>query len=186
MQAVALGTQVVRQLVADRREVIGFARTAAHGEVVQQLGASRSITGDVLTPASIRAALESTRPGAVVHALTAISKRGPWHASDLKRTNELQIRGTHHLLDAALSAGARRIVVESTVFIYGYGDLGPGWLSEDTSPAKSVPKDWLRPSIDALVDMETQVIESTRQGRIEGIVLRFGDSMAPGREPKWQ
>src|SRR5215831_12310669 len=64
----ALGTQVVRQLVADRHEVIGFTRTAAHGEVVQQLGAFRSITGDILTPSSIRGALESTRPEAIVHA----------------------------------------------------------------------------------------------------------------------
>ena len=32
----ALGTQVVRHLVADRHEVIGFTRSAAHAEVVQQ------------------------------------------------------------------------------------------------------------------------------------------------------
>ena len=64
----ALGTQLVRHLVADRHEVIGFTRSASHAQVVQQLGVSRSITGDALNPSSIRAALESTRPEAVVHA----------------------------------------------------------------------------------------------------------------------
>jgi 2-alkyl-3-oxoalkanoate reductase len=175
----ALGTQVVRHLVADRHEVIGFTRSAAHAEVVQQLGVSRSITGDALNPPSIRTALESTRPEAVVHALTAIPKRGPWRASDLKQTNELRVRGTKHLLDATIAVGVRRLIVESMVFVYGYGDLGPDWQNEETGAAKNVPKGWLRSSIDALVDMETQVIDASRKGSIEGIVLRFGGFYGP-------
>jgi len=87
--------------------------------------------------------------------------------------------GTRNLLDAAIAVGARRIVVESMVFIYGYGDLGTGWLNEEASAAKSVPKDWLHPSIDALVSMETQVLDATRKGSIEGIVLRFGGFYGP-------
>ena len=175
----ALGTQVVRHLVADRHEVIGFTRSAAHAEVVQQLGVSRSITGDALNPSSIRAALESTRPEAVVHALTAIPKRGPWRASDLEQTNELRVRGTRHLLDATIAVGAQRLIVESMVFIYGYGDLGRDWRNEETGTVKNVPKGWLRSSIDALVDMETQVMDASRKGSIEGIVLRFGGFYGP-------
>jgi nucleoside-diphosphate-sugar epimerase len=66
------------------------------------------------------------------------------------------------------------------IFIYGYGDMGPDWLNEETSAAKSVPKDWLRPSIEALLAMETQVMEASRRGSIEGIVLRFGGFYGPG------
>ena len=175
----ALGTRVVRHLVADRHEVIGFTRSAAHAEIVQQLGVSRSITGDALNPPSIRAALESTRPEAVLHALTAIPRRGPWRASDLEQTNELRVRGTKHLLDATIAAGVRRLIVESMVFVYGYGDLGPDWLNEEREAATNVPKGWLRPSIDALVDMETQVMDASRKGSIEGIVLRFGGFYGP-------
>lgn len=176
----ALGTQVVRHLVADRHEVIGFTRSAAHAEVVQQLGVSRSITGDALNPSSIRAALESTRPEAVVHALTAIPKRGPWRASDLEQTNELRVKGTKHLLDATIAVGARRLIVESMVFVYGYGDLGPDWLNEETGAVNNVRKGCLRSSIDALVDMETQVMDANRKGSIEGIVLRLGGFYGPG------
>lgn len=175
----ALGTQVVRRLTAHGHDVVGFTRTLAHTGIITKAGAARVIVGDALDATSIRAALETTRPEAVVHALTAIPKRGPWRASDLKRTNALRIKGTRLLLDAAIAVGARRIVVESMVFIYGYGDLGPGWLSEDTSPAKSVPKDWLRPSIDALVNEETQVREATQNFKIEGVVLRFGGFYGP-------
>ena len=118
--------------------------------------------------------MQSTKPDAVVHALTAIPRRGPWRVSDLNRTNELRIAGTQHLLDAAIAFGVRRIVVESMVFIYGYGDLGPDRLTEQNSVAQSVPKPWLRPSIDALIDMERQVLDANRQGNIEGFLLRFG------------
>ena len=106
----ALGTHVIRHLVADRHEVIGFNRSTAHAEVVQQLGASRSISRDALDPSSIRAALGSTRPEAVIHALTAIPKQGPWRVSDLEQTNELRIRGTKYLLDATIAVGALRLV----------------------------------------------------------------------------
>src|SRR5215472_1013963 len=130
----------------------------------------RSIAGDALNPSSIRADLESRHPEAVVHALTAIPKRGPWRASDLEQTNQLRIRGTKHLLDAAIAVGARRLVVASMIFIYGYGDMGPDWLNEETAAAKSA-QGWLRPSIDALVDMERQAMDASRNGSIEGIVL---------------
>lgn len=175
----ALGTHVVRHLVVDGHEVIGFTRSPAHAEVVTELGAARSIVGDALNASGVHAALETTRPDAVIHALTAIPKRGPWRASDLKRTNELRVTGTRYLLDAAIAVGVRRIVVGSMVFIYGYGNFGPGCLSEETTAARSVPKSWLRPSVDALVDMETQVLDATRKGSIEGIVLRFGGFYGP-------
>ena len=42
-----------------------------------------------------------------------------------------------------------------------------------------MPKGWLRSSIDALVDMETQVMDASRKGSIEGIVLRFGGFYGP-------
>ena len=175
----ALGTHVIRLLVAEGHEVTGFTRTSAHARSIGELGASRAITGDALNPSSVRAAVESTKPDAIVHALTAIPKRGPWRVSDLKGTNELRTTGTRHLLDAAIAVGVRRIVVESMVFIYGYGDLGPGWLTEQDRIAQSVPKHWLRPSIDALADMEKQVLDASRQGRIEGVLLRFGGFYGP-------
>ncbi len=175
----ALGSHVVRRLSRDGHEVVGFTRTPAHAEIVTQSGGAQAIIGDALDPFSVRSALEKTKPEAVIHALTAIPKRGPWRASDLKPTNELRRRGTRNVLDAAIAVATRRIVVESMVFIYGYGDLGAGWLNEETCPARSVQQTWLRPSIDALVDEESQVLGATRDGKIQGVVLRFGGFYGP-------
>jgi hypothetical protein len=38
----------------------------------------------------------------------------------LRPTNQLRIKGTRNLIDAAIAAHARRVLVESMVFIYGY------------------------------------------------------------------
>src|SRR5262249_9768621 len=123
---------------------------------------------------------KSFAPDAVIHALTAIPKPGPLRASDLKATNKLRVVGTRYLLEAAIAAGARRFVVESIAFIYGYGDLGSEPLTEDAAPARTAPQPELLPSLRALADEEAQVVEANRAGRIEGIALRFGGFYGPG------
>ena len=138
----ALGVPVVRLLVADGHEVVALTRSPSRASIVAKLGA-RPVIGNALDPESINAAVLSSAPDAVIHALTAIPKRGPLRASDLKATNKLRVVGTRHLLDAAIRAGARRIVVESMAFIYGYGDLGSKPLTEDTPPPTTAPQSWL-------------------------------------------
>jgi nucleoside-diphosphate-sugar epimerase len=169
----ALGVPVVRTLAAAGHEVIGLARTRARAQAVERLGA-RVFAVDALDGAALRTVMMSTRPEIVVHALTAIPLRGPLRTADLQATNRLRTAGTRNLLAAAIATGVKRIVVESMVFIYGFQDLGDVPLTEDALPARHVPKPWLQPAIDALVSEESQVLEATRSGRIEGIVLRFG------------
>ena len=54
--------------------------------MVAKFGA-RPVIGNALDPESMNAAVVSSAPDAVIHALTAIPKRGPMQASDLKATN---------------------------------------------------------------------------------------------------
>ena len=67
-----VGSQVLRRLTADGQEVVGFTKTSAHAGMITEAGAVRAIVGDALDASSVRAALETTRPEAVIHALTAI------------------------------------------------------------------------------------------------------------------
>jgi 2-alkyl-3-oxoalkanoate reductase len=138
------------------------------------------VIGDALNAEGMVAAVASSAPDAVIHALTAIPRHGPLRASDLRPTNRLRIEGTRNRIGAAIAAQARRVVVESMVFVYGYGDLGPDQLTEDRLPAETAPEKWLLPSIRALADEEEQVLEASRSGRIEGVVLRFGGFYGPG------
>jgi nucleoside-diphosphate-sugar epimerase len=175
----ALGFPVIHRLIQAGHDVVGLARTARRIKEIEALGA-RVVVGDALDAPSLQNALMAARPEIVVHALTAIPRRGPLRAADLTATNRLRVSGTKNLLSAAIHVGARRIVAESMVFIYGFGDLGDVPLAEDTPAPVRRPPEWLTPPIDALQSEEAQIAEASRAGLIEGIVLRFGGFYGPG------
>lgn len=174
----ALGVPLVRHLIADGHEVTGLSRTGRRTSTLAGLGA-RVVTANVLDAEALSRAVRTARPEMVVHALTAIPPAGPRRLADLDATNALRVDGTRNLLAAAGAAGARRIVVESMVFVYGFGDLGDTLLTEEASPARVVSKPALRVVIDALISEERQTLEASRSGRIEASVLRFGCFYGP-------
>jgi nucleoside-diphosphate-sugar epimerase len=57
----------------------------------------------------------------------------PDGVGELAATNKLRIHGTANVLNAAIAAGAKRIVAESFPTVYGVGDLGTAPLSEDAA-----------------------------------------------------
>jgi nucleoside-diphosphate-sugar epimerase len=175
----ALGLSVVRRLIAEGHDVTGLARTARRTTRIGTLGA-RVVVADALNAAALRGAVTAAHPDVVVHALTAIPSRGPLRASDLNATNRLRVSGTKNLLSAAICAGASRIIAESMVFIYGFGDLGDTALTEDMPPAREIPAPWLRPPVDALLSEEAQILNASKAGSIKGVVLRFGGFYGPG------
>jgi nucleoside-diphosphate-sugar epimerase len=175
----ALGVPVVRGLVREGHEVVGLARTRRRLKQVEALGAHVTVA-DALDGSALRRELMAIRPEIVVHALTAIPRRGPLRVSDLDTTNRLRVSGTKNLLAAAIHAGARRIVVESMAFIYGFGDLGDAPLTEEAPSPVQTPTGWLRAPIEALQSEETQIADARRAGLIEGVVLRFGGFYGPG------
>jgi nucleoside-diphosphate-sugar epimerase len=127
-----------------------------HKRAESQLGPDVAvIEGDVLDAAAcVRAA---TGCDAVLHLATAIP-RGPkpnWSMNDRIRTE-----GTGNLLAAARSAGARRYVQQSVIFVYNDG--GESWLDEE-SPIDA--PSFLR----SAVEMEAMVRESAD---VEWTILR--------------
>ena len=105
-----------------------------------------------------RDAVAAARPTHVIHQLTALPKGGVRRSSDLAATNRLRIDGTRNLIDAAVDAGARRLIV---------GSFAPmqGLLDADGD---------VRDGVAAVQSLESQTIEASRAGRLEGIVLRYG------------
>src|SRR5207302_6718317 len=91
--------------------------------------------------------------------LTALPKDAPRRPSDLAPTNRLRTEGTRNLLDAAINAGAKRFLAGSFALLSPRGPAPSG--SEDEAAA-------------AVRSMETQVLEATKRGAIEGVVLRYG------------
>ena len=169
----ALGVPVVRALVARGHEVTGSFRSEHKRPILANLGA-RAVIADAMDADRLGAAVAEARPEVVVDALTALPKAGPMRPSDMAPTNEIRIHGSGHLMEAAIAVGARRIVAESFFLVYGSGDLGAKPLSEEVAVPVRPSSPYLRDVIDAMVRKEGRVLEASRQGRIEGIVLRFG------------
>ncbi len=128
----ALGVPLARQLLAAGHEVICLSRTPGNRDRLRALGAEPLIA-DVMDRSALLAAVDGLKADAVIHALSAL-KKAPLRHQDMAATNALREEGTANLLATARTMGARRVVVESMIFGYGYGDWGTKILTEDDPP----------------------------------------------------
>ena len=153
-----IGVPLVRELRAAGDHVTALTRSVRKQDELRALGVSVAIA-DALDRDALIAAVRETRPTHVIHQLTALPKDAPRRASDLVATNRLRLEGTRNLLDAAIAAGVRRFIVGSFAPLSPRGPVPTG--SEDEAAA-------------AVRSMETQVLDATRRGVIEGVILRYG------------
>ncbi|WP_232677523.1 SDR family oxidoreductase [Nocardioides sp. R-C-SC26] len=118
-----LGTAAVRRLTA-----------AGHDVVVADLREPEALPDgatwarfDVTDADLVDAVVASSRPEVVVH-LASIVTPGKGSNRDLEFA--VDVTGTHHVVQACLAHGVRRIVVSSSGAAYGYHRDNPPWLRE--------------------------------------------------------
>jgi nucleoside-diphosphate-sugar epimerase len=157
-----IGIPLVRALVASGHQVTTLTRSTGKQDGLRALGASVAVA-DALDREALIAAVHASRPAWVIHQLTALPKDGVRRPSDIEPTNRLRIDGTRNLLDAAIRAGARRFVAGSFALL---SPRGEGANNADGAAA-------------AIRSMERQVLDASKSGRIEGIVLRYGMFYGP-------
>jgi nucleoside-diphosphate-sugar epimerase len=166
-----LGQPVVRALLARGHHVVGLTRAERRRHIVEQLGAE-AVVGDALDERVLRAAVTAARPDQVLHLLTAIPPAGALRARDLAATNVLRIRGTSNVIGAARVAGARRIVAESFIGVYGVTRCDRE-MSED-APFAAAGGGAFRGAIQGLRSLEAQLAAARVTGQIETVSLRIG------------
>jgi len=154
----AIGIPLVRALVRAGHQVTALTRTAGKQEELRALGATPAVA-DALNRDALITAVAAARSTHVIHQLTALPKDGPRKAGDLEATNRLRIDGTRNLIDAAVHAGARRFLV---------GSFAP------LSPRSPVDAATELAAAAAIRSMESQTLQASKDGRIEGVVLRYG------------
>jgi len=153
-----IGVPLVRALRAAGHQVTALTRSAQKKTELSASGVSVAVA-DALDRDALIAAVRETRPTHVIHQLTALPKDAPRRASDLVATNRLRVDGTRNLLDAAIAAGAARFIVGSFA---PFSPRGPANTATEDEAAAAVRS------------METQVLDATRRGVIEGVILRYG------------
>jgi nucleoside-diphosphate-sugar epimerase len=171
-----LGRPLVRALIEGGHEVTGLTRSPARRDRIEALGA-RAAVADALDAASIARVVQEAAPTHVVHVLTALPPAGPMRPRDLRATNLVRTRGTANLLHAAREAGARRVVAES--FLGVYGAAGFDRPRGEDEPLPPPGRGSLREAVLALRAMETQLLEARAAG-LETVALRYGGFYGPG------
>ncbi|WP_269757313.1 NAD(P)-dependent oxidoreductase [Streptomyces sp. CNZ748] len=160
----AVGRLLVPMLLNAGHQVTGVSRSASGLEQVRRMGAS-AVQADALDRDGMRNAVVPTEPDAVVHQLTALSN------ADGEATNRLRKEGTRNLVDAAKSAGARSIVVQSISWAYEPGE-GP---ADETVPLDVAAEQPRAGMVDGI-----QAMEETAAEIDTAVSLRFGILYGPG------
>ncbi|MDH6134026.1 nucleoside-diphosphate-sugar epimerase [Kitasatospora sp. MAA4] len=167
----------MRILLAGGTGVLGRSLTpllTAEGHQVSSLGrgTGNALRADLLDREAVLRAVDGLRFDAVVHAATALAGRSMGRHQDMLPTDELRIAGTANLLAAARATGAGRLVAESMMFGYGYGDHGDRPLTEQgTAFGPKGANAWLERHVGAMRTLEGLTLGAQD---VEGVALRFG------------
>ncbi|MEV3973195.1 NAD(P)-dependent oxidoreductase [Streptomyces sp. NPDC050698] len=158
-----LGGHIARALTEAGHKVTGLGRSRGNG-----------IRADLMDRDALLRAVDGHHFDTVIHAATALRKP-PMRHRDMDATDALRTRGTAHLAEAARLTGARRFIVESMAFGYGYGDHGDRPLTEDDPFGPPGRTRQLERHIAAMRTKERLAFEAE-----VGIALRFGLFYGPG------
>jgi nucleoside-diphosphate-sugar epimerase len=172
----AVGRPLVSALIAAGHSVVGLTRTTAKAGIIQAMGAT-PVVADGLDATAIRAAINTSKPDAIIHEMTDLSG-----ASDLRHfdrsfasSNQLRTRGIDILLTVAKESGVRRLVAQSFCG-WPYAPVGTP-IKTETDMLDPDPPDEFRATLTAIQYLEQAVAGSVKP---EGIVLRYGAFYGPG------
>ncbi len=169
-----LGRELVALLVAEGHDVSGTTRRSERARDLTSMGA-RAVVVDAFDRTALVEAVTAFRPDVVVHQLTdlgSIRRGGPFPEEVVRANARLRDEGTRNLVDAALAAGARRLVAQSIAWIYADG--GEPHVEDDPLIADDPSASMTVRGIHAL---ERRVLG---ERRLEGVVLRYGRFYGPG------
>ncbi|WP_432941651.1 NAD-dependent epimerase/dehydratase family protein [Kribbella sp. CA-253562] len=160
-----VGRHLLPRLVAAGHEVTALTRRTADAEGLRSQGA-RAVVGDVFDADGLRSVVAAAAPEIVMHQLTDLTDL------DFAANGRIRRVGTRNLVDAALAAGARRMVVQSIAWVYEPGDRPAG---EETPLDLAAESESRRGMVDAVATMERIAGELP-----EWVVLRYGALYGPG------
>ncbi|TWF78665.1 nucleoside-diphosphate-sugar epimerase [Pseudonocardia hierapolitana] len=158
-----VGRRLVPLLVENGHHVTALTRRPEHVPALRAAGADPAVV-DVKDAVALAATVRDVAPEVVVHQLTDLG------AADLSANAELRVTGTRNLVDAALAAGARRVVAQSIAWAYAGGDAPAG---EDT------PLDLDAPEPRATSVRGISALEAAVREAPAWVVLRYGMFYGP-------
>ena len=169
----AIGRQLAPLLIADGWQVVGSTRSADKAPLLREMGVEPVVV-DVFDALALRSVMSEFKPEIVIHQLTDLpyALEASKMTEALVRNARLRDEGTRNLIEAAVRAGAKRLIAQSISFIYADGPLPHG--EEDPFLAETHPV--YGETVQGVASLERQVLNAP----LDGIVLRYGLFYGPG------
>jgi nucleoside-diphosphate-sugar epimerase len=165
----AAGRALIPVLIENGHTVTGTTRSEAKTGELRALGANAEIM-DGLDAASVKAAVQATRPDVIVHQMTALTGIETMNIDKAFRiTNRLRTEGTEHLIAAAPGT---LLIAQSFAGWPSARTGGP--VKTEADPLDPEPPKGIRETHAAIRRLEEL---TTAAG---GIVLRYGGFYGPG------
>lgn len=158
-----IGLPLVRALVARGDRVVGLARDAKRGELVQEAGATL-VRGSLADADALQEGLRDAE--VVYHLAGGVRGKGAETADVVNR------QGTERLLDAVRGRSLRSFVLASTCAVYG--DRSGLWVTEDYPPSPQTAYG------ESKAAAEAAVFAAHREWGLPARVARIGATYGPG------
>jgi nucleoside-diphosphate-sugar epimerase len=170
----AIGRPLVAALVAARHEVIGMTSRDAGVKVLREKGAE-GVVVNVLDAEAVRAEIARIRPDAIIDELTSLPKH--YTPEEMRaaapRDRRTRLEGGGNLNRAAIEAGVKRYIVQSTGFFYGPGE----GLASERDPLAHDASPGVAGSVATYTQIENRLFNTSG---LEGVALRYGFFYGPG------
>ncbi|MDO8793220.1 MAG: GDP-mannose 4,6-dehydratase [Vicinamibacterales bacterium] len=109
------GSHLLDLLAAEGTHLVAWHRPGTHPPIGSPATTWQAV--DLLDAPSVRRAIESVRPGVVYHCAGAAHVGRSWGATEA--TFAVNVRGTHHLLEALRAAGLEvRVMIPGSAMVY--------------------------------------------------------------------
>ena len=170
----AIGRRLVPLLREAGHYVSGTTRVEARAATLRTLGVEPVIV-DVFDRDALLRAVGKARPDIVIHQLTDLPPAldPVLMAAAIRRNARIRDEGTRNLVDAAIAAGATRMIAQSIAWMYAPGPQPHG----ENDPLDTKADGARGISLAGVVALEKRVLQSPP---LEGIVLRYGQIHGPG------
>lgn len=168
-----IGKPLVPALVEAGHEVTAMTRSPEKAEALRAAGAEPVIC-DALDLDALRAAVAQAKPEVVINELTDLPASFNPRKIDYGSTNALRGEAGPALAEAAVAAGAKRLIAQSIAFLYA--PEGGAVKDEQARVFLDAPASF-GDALAATAKLERSTVETPG---LEGLVLRYGWFYGPG------
>lgn len=169
-----IGRRLAPLLLDAGHDVLGTTRSAARAEALSAAGVEPVVV-DVFDAATLAREVAAVRPEVVVHQLTDLPPGlDPSRMADaITRNARIRDEGTRNLVNAAIAAGAHRLVAQSIAWAYAPGPE----LHVEGDPLDLGAEGSRAITVRGVAALENWTLNSPP---LAGVVLRYGQIYGPG------